>query len=80
MAAPKNRLASWGFDTPHLEAWRRWRVLSQRELAVRSGLSSGYLSRLEAGCKRAAPATIGRLADALDISREQLVRHQPPTT
>ncbi|OXM84098.1 helix-turn-helix domain-containing protein [Paenibacillus rigui] len=40
--------------------------LSQRELAVRSGLSSSYISLLERSVKSVGPATAKKLSDLLD--------------
>lgn len=50
-----------------LAAVRRWRGLSQAELAAKAGIQQGYLSDLESGRRRGLPATVERLAVALDV-------------
>ncbi len=47
-------------------AWRRYRGLSQAELAGRAGLSQVWISRIEAGGGHGSPATRRKLAKALD--------------
>lgn len=41
--------------------------LSQAELSRRSGVSQGHISEMEKGAKKASPATIKKLAEALSI-------------
>jgi transcriptional regulator with XRE-family HTH domain len=48
-----------------LAAWRRYRGLSQSELARRAGLSQVWVNRIEAGGGHGSPATRRKLADAL---------------
>jgi hypothetical protein len=50
-----------------LAAVRRWRGFAQAELAAKAGIQQGYLSDLESRRRRGLPATIGRLALALDV-------------
>ena len=50
-----------------LAAVRRWRGLSQAELAAKAGIQQGYLSDLESKRRRGLPATVERLAVALDV-------------
>jgi len=47
-------------------AWRRYRGLSQVELARRAGLSQVWVSRIEAGGGHGSPATRRKLAKALE--------------
>lgn len=47
-------------------AWRRYRGLSQAELAGRAGLSQVWISRIEAGGGHGSPATRRKLAKALE--------------
>jgi transcriptional regulator with XRE-family HTH domain len=47
-------------------AWRRYRGLSQSEVARRAGLSQVWVSRIEAGGGHGTPATRRKLAKALD--------------
>ncbi|MGO9741407.1 MAG: helix-turn-helix domain-containing protein [Roseiarcus sp.] len=50
-----------------LAAIRRWRGLSQETLAGKVDIQQGYLSDLETGRRSGAPATLARLASALDV-------------
>lgn len=70
-----------GIHPIHLRAWRHYRILSQPELAELAGLTRAAVSKLETQRDATAkPETIGKLAKALGISREQLVREAPPVT
>ena len=48
-------------------ALRRWRGLSQLALAAKAGVGQGYLSDIENRRRAGAPATLERLARALDV-------------
>ena len=48
-----------------IAAWRRYRGLSQAELARRTGLSQVWLSRIESGGGTGSAATRRKLAEAL---------------
>jgi DNA-binding XRE family transcriptional regulator len=50
-----------------LKAIRRWRDMTQSELASRAGIGQGFLSEIEAGHKAGARDTLEALATALDI-------------
>lgn len=50
-----------------LAAVRKWRDLSQAELAERVGIAQGYLSDLETRRRAGNPETIAHLAAALDV-------------
>ena len=50
-----------------LAAIRKWRGLSQAELAAKAGIQQGYLSDLETKRRSGLAATIERLAEALDV-------------
>ena len=50
-----------------LAAIRRWRGLSQETLAGKVEIQQGYLSDLETGRRSGAPATLARLASALEV-------------
>jgi DNA-binding Xre family transcriptional regulator len=50
-----------------LGAARRWRGMSQAELAAKVGVGQGYLSDLETKRRKGVASTIERLAAALDI-------------
>lgn len=61
---------------PYLRAWRVYRGLMQEELATLAGVTPATISRLENG----APArlgTVAKLATALGLTREELMRAQP---
>jgi ribosome-binding protein aMBF1 (putative translation factor) len=47
-------------------AWRKYRGLSQADLAKRAGLSQVWISRIEAGGGHGTPTTRRKLAKALD--------------
>jgi DNA-binding XRE family transcriptional regulator len=49
-----------------LAAWRRYRGLSQADLAARAGLSQVWVSRIEAGGGHGSLATRRKLAKALE--------------
>lgn len=61
---------------PYLKAWRLHRLLSQDELSKSSGVAKSTLVRLENG-GQANLSTTGKLATALNITRQQLVYEQP---
>lgn len=50
-----------------LKAIRRWRGMTQVELAQSAGLTQSYLSELEQGAKTGSSDTLSRLAQALDV-------------
>jgi DNA-binding XRE family transcriptional regulator len=50
-----------------LRALRKWRGLTQNNVAEKSGLTQGFLSDLEARRRIASADTIGKLAAALDV-------------
>lgn len=56
-----------------LAALRVMAGLSQSELARRSGVSQGHISDIEGGSKKASPATIKKLADALSVPMPALL-------
>ena len=54
-------------DLPHLRnLWRR-AVMSQEDLAEKSGVARDTISKLETGQRRAYPSTIRKLAAGLDV-------------
>ncbi len=60
----------------HLRAWRLKKLLSQDELSQKSGVAKATIVRLETR-QHANLATVGKLAAALGIEREQLVYEDP---
>lgn len=57
---------------------RRSRGLTQRELGQLAKVSSGSVYRLENGLRGAYPATLRKLAVALEVPTEDLVRVRRP--
>ena len=58
---------------PGLQAARRCRALSQRQLATLAGTGSGTISDLETGRRGAYPTTIRRIANSLEINIADLM-------
>jgi len=56
-----------------LRALRRWRGVTQKELASRTGLAQGYLSEIEVGAKVGSGDALGRIASALDVPAEWIL-------
>jgi len=54
-------------DLPHLRDLRRRAVMSQGDLAARSGVARDTISKLETGQRGAYPSTIRKLAAGLDV-------------
>ena len=54
-------------DLPHLRGLRQRAVLSQEQLAERSGVARDTISKLETGRRRAYPTTIRKLAAGLEV-------------
>ncbi len=61
-------------DVAKLRRLRKQRVFSQRELARLSGLTQATVWRLENGYRDAHPATIRKLASALGVEPDELVK------
>ena len=59
---------------PSLRGLRQSRGLTQRELAHLAGVSRGSIHRLENGQRGAYPVTVRKLAAALGVLPEELVR------
>jgi hypothetical protein len=55
-----------------LKAIRNWRDETQLHLAFKTGFGQGYLSDLESGRRPGTPATIAKLAQALNVPVEWL--------
>lgn len=60
-------------DLPHLRDLRRRAVMSQEQLAERSGVARDTISKLETGRRRAYPTTIRKLAAGLNTDPRMLV-------
>ena len=61
-------------DVAKLRELRRRRVLTLQELAEKAGVGRNTIWRLEHGVMGAQPRTIRKLAKALGIEPEELVR------
>jgi transcriptional regulator with XRE-family HTH domain len=60
-------------DLPWLRDLRRRAVMSQEQLAEKSGVARDTISKLETGQRRAYPSTIRKLATGLDVEPQMLV-------
>jgi transcriptional regulator with XRE-family HTH domain len=61
-------------DMAKLRELRRRRVLTLEELAQKAGVGRNTVWRLEHGLRGAQPRTIRKLAKALDVEPEELVK------
>ncbi len=60
-------------DLPHLRNLRRRAVMSQEDLAERSGVARDTISKLETGQRGAYPSTIRKLAAGLEVEPQTLL-------
>ena len=58
----------------NVREWRKRRGLSQEELAFESGMKRSYVSDLERGTRNPSVKAVGRLAKALKIEADILLR------
>ena len=56
-----------------IKVWREYRGLNQATLAKHSGVSSAYISQIEAGKKSGAVDTLKRIAEALNVDLDDLI-------
>jgi DNA-binding XRE family transcriptional regulator len=70
------KLRSMEVDTERLKELRRRKVLSMRELQELSGVSHNTIWRIESGRQGAHPRTIRKLAKALGVEPEELLREE----
>jgi transcriptional regulator with XRE-family HTH domain len=54
---------------------RKAKGMSQEELAFQAGMKRSYLSDLERGTRNPTVRALGRLAEALSIEANELLRH-----
>jgi len=59
-----------------LRAWREYKGLSMRDLATKSGVGVSTIVRVERG-DQVQPRTRRRLAEALEITHEELLSEPP---
>lgn len=60
-------------DLSHLRDFRQRAVLSQEQLAKKSGVARDTISKLESGHRQAYPTTIRKLAAGLEIEPRMLI-------
>ena len=60
-------------DLPYLRNLRRRAVMSQEQLAEKSGVARDTISKLETGRRKAYPVTVRKLAAGLDVAPQLLV-------
>ena len=60
-------------DLPHLRNFRQRAVMSQEQLAEKSGVARDTISKLESGKRRAYPTTIRKLATGLEVEPQLLM-------
>jgi transcriptional regulator with XRE-family HTH domain len=60
-------------DLPHLRHLRRRAVMSQDDLAEKSGVARDTISKLETGQRGAYPSTIRKLAAGLEVEPRMLL-------
>lgn len=53
-----------------LKALRKWRGLTQQDLAEKAGIGQGYLSSIEGGSRAGTAETLTAIATALDVPVE----------
>ena len=69
-------MAERGVLVPGLQQIRKWRLLSQQELASAAGVARTTVVRAEAG-KRIDPPVVRRLASALEVEATALMGVDP---
>jgi transcriptional regulator with XRE-family HTH domain len=60
-------------DLPWLRDLRRQAIMSQEDLAAKSGVARDTISKLETGQRRAYPSTVRKLAAGLDVQPRMLL-------
>jgi transcriptional regulator with XRE-family HTH domain len=60
-------------DVPDLRSLRQRAILSQEQLAERSGVARDTISKLETGRRKAYPTTIRKLAAGLEVEPQLLL-------
>lgn len=63
-------------NTERLRELRRQRVLSMRDLQERSGVSHNTIWRIESGRQGVHPRTIRKLAEALGVEPEEMLKKE----
>ena len=60
-----------GGESP-LRAWRKYRGVTQKELSSAADISDNFLSDMEAGKRRGAPNVWRKLAEALNVTVDDI--------
>lgn len=60
-------------NLPHLRVFRQRAVMSQDQLAQKSGVARDTISKLETGKRKAYPSTIQKLAGGLSVEPRMLL-------
>lgn len=60
-------------DIPHLRGLRQRAVMSQEQLAEKSGVARDTISKLETGRRQAYPTTVRKLAAGLAVEPQLLM-------
>lgn len=71
-----NDRAPSGIPVPYLRAWRLWAGLGQTELGQAARVDPFTIRKIENG-KPASFSVVGKLAEALKLSRQQLLHSLP---
>jgi transcriptional regulator with XRE-family HTH domain len=58
----------------NLRTWRVQRGMSQEQLALDAGMKRSYVSELERGLRNPTVRALGRLAEALKIQPDELLK------
>lgn len=67
-------LAAQDAGTSPLPVWRKYRGLTQQQLAERAGdISRVYIAQIETGSRRGAPDILKRIARVLNVSLDDIV-------
>jgi transcriptional regulator with XRE-family HTH domain len=61
----------------NVRAWRKRRGMSQEDLAAEAGMKRSYVSDMERGTRNPTIKALARLALALTVDPEELVRAAP---
>jgi DNA-binding XRE family transcriptional regulator len=56
-----------------LSFWRKKRRLTQADLAKATGIAQGFISEIESGQKPGTPATLKKIAQALNVKIDDLI-------
>ncbi len=55
-----------------LRALRKWKGVTQSQVALKTGLAQGYISDIESGRKPGTPEVVRKIADAIEIDPQWL--------